>query len=70
MKLCTEPWSTVTIEANELRISQEYLASLNTSLDKDLIGTAADKGLIAISEINFEEIIGHRNLSDQRSYHR
>ena len=44
-------------EANELRISQEYLASLNTSLDKDLIGTAADKGLIAISEINFEDVL-------------
>ena len=50
-------------EANELRISQEYLASLNTSLDKDLIGTAADKGLIAISEINFEDVLNGGDMS-------
>ena len=50
-------------EANELRISQEYLASLNTSLDKDLVGTAADKGLIAISEINFEDVLNGGDMS-------
>ena len=52
-------------EANELTISQEYLAALNTSLDKDLVTTAADKGLIAISEINFEDIL---NGGDMTAY--
>ena len=52
-----------TEEANELRISQEYLASLNASLDKDLVKTAADKGLIAISEINFEDILNGGDMS-------
>ena len=50
-------------EANELRISQEYLAALNTSLDKDLVTTAADKGLIAISEINFEDILNGGDMT-------
>lgn len=50
-------------EANELRISQEYLAALNTSLDKDPLGTAADKGLIALSEINFEDILNGGDMS-------
>jgi len=44
-------------EANELRITEEYLASLTTSLEKDLITTAANKGVISISEINFEDIL-------------
>jgi len=52
-----------TEEANELRISQEYLAALNTSLDKDPLGTAADKGLIALSEINFEDILNGGDMS-------
>jgi len=52
-----------TEEANELRISQEYLATLNTSLDKDPLGTAADKGLIALSEINFEDILNGGDMS-------
>ena len=50
-------------EANELRISQEYLASLNTRLDKDPLGTAADTGLIALSEINFEDILNGGDMS-------
>jgi len=50
-------------EANELRITKEYLAALNISLDKDLIKTAADKGLIAISEINFEDILNGGDMS-------
>ena len=51
-------------EANELRISQEYLASLTTSLDKDLITTAANKGVIAISEINFEDILNGGDMTE------
>jgi len=50
-------------EANELRISQEYLAALNTSLDKDLVRTAADKGVISISEINFEDILNGGDMT-------
>ena len=50
-------------EANELRISQEYLASLTTSLDKDLVTTAADKGVISISEINFEDILNGGDMT-------
>jgi len=50
-------------EANELRISKEYLAALNTSLDKDLVTTANDKGLIAISEINFEDILNGGDMT-------
>jgi len=50
-------------EANELRISQEYLAALNTSLDKDLVTTANDKGLISISEINFEDILNGGDMT-------
>ena len=51
-------------EATELKLSQDYLAKLNTSLDKDLVGTAADKGLIAISEINFEDILNGGDMDD------
>ena len=50
-------------EANELRISQEYLASLTTSLDKDLVTTAANKGVISISEINFEDILSGGDMT-------
>ena len=50
-------------EANELRISQEYLASLTTSLDKDLVTTAANKGVISISEINFEDILNGGDMT-------
>ena len=50
-------------EANELRISQEYLASLTTSLDKDIVSTAANKGVISISEINFEDILNGGDMS-------
>ena len=50
-------------EATELKLSQDYLAKLNTSLDKDLVGTAADKGLIAISEINFEDVLNGGDMS-------
>ena len=51
-------------EATELKLSQDYLAKLNTSLDKDLVGTAADKGLIAISEINFEDVLNGGDMTD------
>ena len=50
-------------EANELRISQKYLASLTTSLDKDLVKTAADRGVIEISEINFEDILNGGDMT-------
>ena len=50
-------------EANELRISQEYLASLTTSLDKDIVSTAANKGVISISEINFEDILNGGDMT-------
>ncbi len=50
-------------EATELKLSQDYLAKLNTSLDKDLVGTAADKGLIAISEINFEDVLNGGDMN-------
>ena len=50
-------------EATELKLSQDYLAKLNTSLDKDLVGTAADKGLIAISEINFEDVLNGGDMT-------
>jgi len=50
-------------EATELKLSQDYLAKLNTSLDKDLVGTASDKGLIAISEINFEDVLNGGDMS-------
>ena len=50
-------------EATELKLTQDYLAKLNTSLDKDLVGTAADKGLIAISEINFEDVLNGGDMT-------
>ena len=50
-------------EANELRITEEYLASLTTSLDKDLVTTAANKGVISISEINFEDILNGGDMT-------
>ena len=50
-------------EANELRITEEYLASLTISLDKDLVTTAANKGVIAISEINFEDILSGGDMT-------
>ena len=50
-------------EANELRITEEYLASLTTSLEKDLITTAANKDVISISEINFEDILNGGDMT-------
>ena len=51
-------------EANELRLSQEYLAKLNTSLDKDLLSTANNKGVVAISEIGFEKLLTTGDLTE------
>ncbi len=56
--------SLTTKEANELIISQEYLAKLNTSLDKDLLSTANNKGVVAISEIGFEELLTTGDLTE------
>ena len=50
-------------EATELKLTQDYLAKLNTSLDKDLIGTASEKGLISISEINFEDVLNGGDMT-------
>ena len=51
-------------DANELRISEEYLTKLNTSLDKDLVSTAATKGVISISEINFEDVLNGGDMTE------
>ena len=51
-------------EANELKISKEYLAKLNTSLDKDLLTTANNKGVITISEIGFEKLLTTGDLTE------
>lgn len=50
-------------EATELKLTQDYLAKLNTSLDKDLVKTAADKGVISISEINFEDVLNGGDMT-------
>jgi hypothetical protein len=50
-------------EATELKLSQDYLAKLDTSLKNDLIATAADRGLIAISEINFEDVLNGGDMN-------
>jgi len=50
-------------QATELKLSQDYLTKLNTSLNKDLVGTASDKGLIAISEINFEDVLNGGDMT-------
>ena len=50
-------------EATELKLTQDYLAKLNTSLDKDLVKTAADKGAISISEINFEDVLNGGDMT-------
>ncbi len=56
--------SLTTKEANELKLSQEFLAKLNTSLDNDLLATANNKGVVAISEIGFEKLLTDGNLTE------
>ena len=51
-------------EANELKISKEYLAKLNTSLDKDLLTTANNKGVITICEKGFEKLLTTGDLTE------
>jgi uncharacterized small protein (DUF1192 family) len=51
-------------DANNLEISKKYLAALSTSLDKDPLTTAKNKGLVEIDEIGFDQLLqgGDMNL--------
>ena len=44
-------------DANQLRISQEYLAQLVSDRDSDVLRTANERGVIAIQEIGFESLL-------------
>ena len=56
--------SLTTKEANELKLSQEFLAKLNTSLDNDLLATANNKGVVSIYEIGFDKLLTDGNLTE------
>ena len=43
--------------ARNLEISKKYLANLTTSLNKSVLVTANDNGVIAIQDINFEDMM-------------
>ena len=43
-------------DANQLRISQEYLAQLVSDRDSDVLRTANERGVIVIQEIGFEKV--------------
>ncbi len=46
-----------TEDITKLRIAKEYLDKLNSELDNDPLKTAANRGTIALNQINFKELI-------------
>ena len=50
--------------ARNLEISKKYLANLTTALNKDQLMTGHDKGIVAINEIGFEELLTTGNVKD------
>lgn len=50
-------------DANNLEISKKYLAALSTSLDKDQLTTAKNKGLVQIDEIGFDKLLEGGDMS-------
>mgnify|MGYP006089978347 CR=1 FL=1 len=43
--------------ANNLEITKKYLSQLTSDLNKDLLATAHDKGIITLNEIGFQEML-------------
>ena len=51
-------------EAKWLEISKKYLAALTTSLDKDQLMTAHDKGIVTLQEIDFSKMLITEDIAD------
>ena len=51
--------------ANELVISEKYLAALTSDLDKDQLITARDRNLITLNEIGFEKLLSPDSNVDE-----
>ena len=50
--------------ANELIVSEKYLAALTSDLDKDQLTTANERGIISLSEIGFEKLLNTGNVDE------
>lgn len=50
--------------ANNLNISKKYLSALSSSLDKDILTTANDRGIVTIDEIGFEKLLATGDVSE------
>jgi len=50
--------------ANELIVSEKYLAALTSDLNKDQLTTANERGIISLSEIGFEKLLNTGNVDE------
>ena len=50
--------------ANNLEITTKYLAALTSSLDKDQLMAANDRGIVTINEIGFDKLLSTGNIND------